>query len=249
MEWTDEGIVLSARKHGETSAIVTLLTRAYAATHGLLRGGAGKGARGILQPGNRVEARWRARLADHLGTLTCEMTHAFAAAVLDDADRLAALSAACAIAEAALPEREPFPPVYDGLLALLQAIEGDVWPVAYVRWELGLLTQLEIRPRSYRNAAATGANDQLAYVSPKSGRAGIEAAGEPYKGRLLALNRRFSPGAATGPAPGPCRRPSPQPDISWSATSSPPWAPPCRRRAAAWRNACDRPWARHELML
>lgn len=200
MEWTDEGIILSARKHGETSAIVTLLTRAYGRHAGLVRGGAGKGARGILQPGNRVEARWRARLAEHLGTLTCEMTHAFAAAVLDDADRLAALSAACAIAEAALPEREPFPPVYDGLLALLQAIENDVWPVAYVRWELGLLTQLGFG-LDLSECAATGRNDQLAYVSPKSGRAVSMAAGEPYKGRLLALPA-FLAGGGNGAAPG-----------------------------------------------
>lgn len=186
MEWTDEGIILSARKHGETSAIVTLLTRAHGRHAGLVRGGAGKGARGILQPGNRVEARWRARLAEHLGTLTCEMAHAFAAAVLDDADRLAALSAACAVAEAALPEREPFPAVYDGLLALMGAIEGDVWPVAYVRWELGLLAQLGFG-LDLSECAATGRNDQLAYVSPKSGRAVSMAAGEPYKGKLLAL--------------------------------------------------------------
>jgi len=200
MEWTDEGIVLSARKHGETSAIVTLLTRAYGRHAGLVRGGAGKAARGILQPGNRVEARWRARLAEHLGTLTCEMTYAFAAAVLDDAARLAALSSACAIAEAALPEREPFPSVYDGLLALLGAIENDVWPVAYVRWELGLLTQLGFG-LDLSECAATGRNDQLAYVSPKSGRAVSLAAGEPYKGRLLALPA-FLAGGGNGAGPG-----------------------------------------------
>ncbi|WP_316976428.1 DNA repair protein RecO [Shumkonia mesophila] len=200
MEWTDEGIVLSARKHGETSAIVTLLTRAYGRHAGLVRGGAGKAARGILQPGNRVEAHWRARLAEHLGTLTCEMTHAFAAAVLDDAARLAALSSACAIAEAALPEREPFPSVYDGLLALLGAIENDVWPVAYVRWELGLLTQLGFG-LDLSECAATGRNDQLAYVSPKSGRAVSLAAGEPYKGRLLALPA-FLAGGGNGAGPG-----------------------------------------------
>lgn len=200
MEWTDEGIILSARKHGETSAIVTLLTRAHGRHAGLVRGGAGKGARGILQPGNRVEARWRARLAEHLGTLTCEMTHAFAAAVLDDADRLAALSAACAVAEAALPEREPFPAVHDGLLALMGAIEGDVWPIAYIRWELGLLAQLGFG-LDLSECAATGRNDQLAYVSPKSGRAVSMAAGEPYKGKLLALPA-FLAGGGNGATPG-----------------------------------------------
>jgi DNA repair protein RecO (recombination protein O) len=199
MEWTDEGIVLSVRKHGETSAIVTLLTRAYGRQAGLVRGGAGKGARGILQPGNRVEAHWRARLAEHLGTLTCEMTHAFAAAVLDYPDRLAALSAACAVSETVLPEREPFTGVYDGLLALLGAIEDDVWPVAYVRWEIGLLTALGFG-LDLSECAATGRNDQLAYVSPKSGRAVSMAAGEPYKGRLLALPA-FLAGGGNGATP------------------------------------------------
>lgn len=197
MEWTDEGIILSARKHGETSAIVGLLTRANGRYAGLVRGGAGKGARGILQPGNRVEARWRARLAEHLGTLVCEMSHAFAAAVLDDPDRLAALSSACTIAEAALPEREPFPAVYDGLLALLGAIENDVWPVAYVRWELGLLAQLGFG-LDLSECAATGRNDQLAYVSPKTGRAVSMAAGEPYKSRLLGLPAFLVAGGGNG---------------------------------------------------
>ena len=81
MEWTDDGIVLSARKHGETSAIVTLLTREHGRHLGLVRGGSGKRARGILQPGNRVEARWQARLAEHLGAYNCDMTEAFAAKV------------------------------------------------------------------------------------------------------------------------------------------------------------------------
>lgn len=200
MEWIDEGIVLAARKHGETSAVVTLLTRVHGRHAGLVRGGTGKAARGVLQPGNRVAARWHARLAEHLGLLACEMTHPFAAAVLDHPDRLAALAAACAVAEAALPEREPCPEVYDGLLALLGAIEDDVWPVAYVRWELGLLAALGFG-LDLSECVATGGNDQLAYVSPKSGRAVSLAAGEPYKGRLLALPPFLAAGGGNGATP------------------------------------------------
>ncbi|MDX9860937.1 MAG: DNA repair protein RecO [Rhodospirillales bacterium] len=197
MEWIDQAIILSVRKHGETSAIVSLLTRANGRYAGLVRGGAGKGARGILQPGNRVDARWRARLAEHLGTLACEMNHAYSAAVLDEPDRLAALSAACAITEAALPEREPFPAVHDGLVALLDAIENGVWPVAYVRWELGLLAQLGFG-LDLSECAATGRNDQLAYVSPKTGRAVSMAAGEPYRSRLLGLPAFLVAGGGNG---------------------------------------------------
>ena len=186
MEWTDQGIVLSSRRHGETSAVATLLTREQGRHSGLVRGGSGKRMRGILQPGNLIDAHWRARLAEHLGTLTCELSHAYAAAVLTDPVRLAALSSACTVAEAALPERAAYPAVYDGLVALLDAIEQDAWPAAYVHWELGLLGELGFG-LDLSHCAATGRNDQLAYVSPKSGQAVSLAAGEPYKDRLLPL--------------------------------------------------------------
>jgi len=186
IEWTDDGVVLTARKHGETSAIVTLMTRAHGRHLGLVRGGAGRRARGTLQPGNRVHARWRARLSEHLGAFTCELTGAVAATLLKDRLRLAGLSAACAVATATLPEREPQPRVYDGLVRLLTALAGEHWPSAYVRWELALLGELGFG-LDLSACAATGRNDQLAYVSPKSGRAVSLAAGEPYRGRLLEL--------------------------------------------------------------
>ncbi|MDA1088993.1 MAG: DNA repair protein RecO [Proteobacteria bacterium] len=186
MDWTDDGIVLSAKKHGETSSIVCLLTREHGRHLGLVRGGAGKKARGILQPGNRVEARWRARLAEHLGTYSCEMTEAFAATVLRDPLKLAGLSAACAITEGALAEREPHQPIFDGLLALIGSLQQENWPSAYVKWELGLLGEIGFA-LDLSTCAATGQNDQLAYVSPKSGRAVSLAAAEPYKKKLLVL--------------------------------------------------------------
>ena len=199
MDWTDTGIVLSARPHGETSAVVTLLTRERGRHAGLVRGGTGKRARGILQPGNLVSAHWRARLAEHLGTLTCELAKSYAADVLADADRLAALSAACSVAEMALPEREAYPAVYDGFIAFLETLGGEAWPTVYVRWELGLLGELGFG-LDLTECAATGQNDQLAYVSPKTGRAVSLAAGEPYRNRLLALPRFLveGGGAANG---------------------------------------------------
>ncbi len=186
IEWTDDGIVLAARKHGETAAIVTLLTRDHGRHLGLVRGGAGRRARGMLQPGNRVHARWRARLSEHLGAFTCELTQAVAALLLKDRLRLAGLSAACAVAEATLPEREPHRGVYDGLGNLLATLAADDWPSAYVRWELALLADLGFG-LDLGSCAATGRNDELAYVSPKSGRAVSLAAGEPYRQKLLAL--------------------------------------------------------------
>ncbi len=186
MDWTDHGIVLATRKHGETSVVLSLLTHDHGRHAGLVRGGAGKRARGILQPGNLVSAHWRARLSEQLGTFTCELVRASAAGLLEDPLRLAGLSAACAMAETALPEREAHAALYDGLLDLLAALPGDDWPSRYVHWEMAMLRDLGFG-LDLSECAATGRNDQLAYVSPKSGRAVSLAAGEPYRKSLLPL--------------------------------------------------------------
>ncbi len=186
MDWTDQGIVLSARKHGESSAIVTLLTSAYGVHAGLVRGGNGKRKRGDLQPGNKVQAHWRARLAEHLGNYTCELSHAHAATLLGDANKLACLSAALAVTEQSLPERQPHPAIFEGLSVLLESLKGDIWPSVYVKWEVGLLGELGFG-LDLRSCASTGSTKNLVYVSPKSGRAVSRGAGEPYLKSMLAL--------------------------------------------------------------
>ncbi|MEE8515940.1 MAG: DNA repair protein RecO [Alphaproteobacteria bacterium] len=216
MDWSDDGIVLSARKYGESAAIVTLLTLANGRHAGLVRGGTGRRARGIYQPGNRVRATWRARLADHLGSYSCELTHSWAADILDDSLRLMALSAACAMTEVTLAEREPHPALFQGLTALLSSLAsrpetvngtepgngddggdaggddgGDAgfaapWPARYARWELMLLSELGFG-LDLASCAVTGASDDLVFVSPRTGRAVSSDAGAPYKERLLPL--------------------------------------------------------------
>jgi DNA repair protein RecO (recombination protein O) len=192
VEWSDEGIVLAARRHGEGSAIVSLLTLAHGRHLGLVRGGAGRRARGIYQPGNQVSAHWRARLSDHLGTFTCELTEAHAATLMEDALALAGLSAACALAEAALPEREPHAVLYEGTLELLASMRRADRLVSYVHWELGLLAELGYG-LDLTTCAATGRGDDLAYVSPRTGRAVSRQAGAGWHDKLLAL-----PGFLTG---------------------------------------------------
>lgn len=186
MEWTDDGIVLSLRRHGESAAIVTLLTREHGRHSGLVRGAMGKSARGIYQPGNRLRATWRARLAEHLGTLQCELVTPHAAAVMADADRLACLTAACAVAEDSLAEHEAHPAAFEGLEILLQSLNGEDWPTVYVKWEVGLLSELGFG-LDLSACAATGVTEDLVHVSPKSGRAVSREAGLPYRDRLLPL--------------------------------------------------------------
>ncbi len=191
LEWSDEAIVLEARPHGESGAVVSLLTERHGRHAGFVRGGQGRQMRPVLQPGNAVSARWSARLAEHIGNLTLELTGAHAATVMDDRARLAALASAAALCERALPERAPHPATYHGVLALIAALAGDAtsgahWREVYVQWELLLLRDLGYGLDLAR-CAAGGANDQLAYVSPRTGRAVSLAAGEPYAERLLPL--------------------------------------------------------------
>lgn len=186
MDWTDEGILLSARKHGETSVIAVALTRDHGRHAGLVRGGTGRKARGLLQAGNRLQLHWRGRLADHLGAYTCELMDGYAGQVLDDGDRLAALASACAITELSLPERESHPVLFDALMALMAALPQDDWAAAYVAWEVGVLGELGFG-LDLEACAATGALDDLVYVSPKTGRAVSRDAGMPYKDKLLKL--------------------------------------------------------------
>ncbi len=187
MEWTDLGIVLAVRKHGESSVIATLLTEHYGRHAGLVRGGAGRRHRGALQVGNRLRVTWRARLPEHLGHFNCELAYARTATVLADKRRLAGLSAAAAVLERSLPEREPQPGIYAAFDDLLDAIVGSVhWPETYVVWEVELLRELGFGLDLTR-CALTDRTDDLAYVSPRSGRAVSRDAAGDYRNRLLPL--------------------------------------------------------------
>ena len=187
MEWADEGIVLATRRHGESAVIATLLTPSHGRHAGLVRGGAGRRLRGALQVGNRLRVVWRARLPDHLGSFSCELVEALSATLLDDGRRLAALSAAAAVLERALPEREPQAGIYAAFASLLEAIaQRPGWPAAYVRWEIGLLRDLGFG-LDLASCALTGRGDDLAYVSPRSGRAVNRDAAGDYRDRLLPL--------------------------------------------------------------
>ncbi len=186
MQWTDEGIVLSVRSHGETAAIVDLWTRAHGRHMGLVHGGRSRRLRPVLQAGNHVDAAWKARLADQLGSMSVEMRRAFAAETLDDAQALMALSSITTLT-GLLPERDPHPNLYEITLFVLGFLnDATVWPALMVRWELALLDELGFG-LDLSQCAATGTNDQLIYVSPKSGRAVSASAGEPYRDKLLPL--------------------------------------------------------------
>ncbi len=182
MEWSAAGIILGASPYGKGDALASIFTEQHGVTRGLARGGLSRARAAIWQAGNLVEARWVARLSDQLGSYTAELVHAGAALAMQDALSLAILSAACAVAEGALPEREPHPRAFRGLLHLI--VHLDV--AGLIEWELGLLADLGFGLDLAR-CAVTGARENLAYVSPKTGRAvSGEAAGQ-WRERLLPL--------------------------------------------------------------
>ena len=186
VSWEDQGIILAVRSFGEHDAIITLLTEKQGRHAGIVKGGSGKRGRSLLQPGNLVKAWWRARLDEQLGTFTLEGLRPFAADAMSVPEVLAGLAALCAMAEATLPEREPHADVYRHTLHLLENLHGAGWEANYVLWELALLRDMGYG-LDLTTCAATGATDDLAYVSPRSGRAVSRAAGAPYVPRLLVL--------------------------------------------------------------
>ncbi|HWE73061.1 MAG TPA: DNA repair protein RecO [Stellaceae bacterium] len=200
MQWDDEGIVLATRAHGERALVVQLLTREHGRHAGLLRGGQSPKTRAHWQIGNRLTISWRARLAEHLGFIGGEVVAAHVARLLDDKLRLGALASAAALAASALPEREPHPRAYRGLLHLIEALAAnDRWAIAYVEWEVALLEELGFG-LDLSSCAATGETENLIYVSPRSGQAVSAGAGAPYREKLLPLPP-FLRGAAARPGP------------------------------------------------
>ena len=187
IEWRDQGILLSCRRHGETSAIIDVFTPAQGRHAGVVRGGASRKIAPILQPGAQLDVVWRARLEEHIGSFQVEPVRSRAAMAMNDRLSLAGLNAVTAMLGFCLPEREPHPSLYRSSEQLLDLLDqSDLWPLAYLRWELQLLSEMGYG-LELNSCAVTGSTDDLIYVSPKSGRAVSRQAAGEWADRLLPL--------------------------------------------------------------
>ncbi|MEY3307274.1 MAG: hypothetical protein RLZZ413_1312 [Pseudomonadota bacterium] len=195
MEWRDQGALLAVRRHGETAAIIEVFTAAHGRHAGVVRGGASRKLAPLLQPGAQLDVTWRARLEDHLGHFTVEPLQT-RTAILSDRAALSALNAICALLAQSLPERDAHPALYPATIALLDALEGAEWPLAYLRWELLLLEDLGFGLDLTR-CAVTGEAEDLAFVSPRTGRAVSRAGAGDWADRLLPLPACLTGGDAT----------------------------------------------------
>ncbi|MEM1265235.1 MAG: DNA repair protein RecO [Pseudomonadota bacterium] len=185
MEWRDEGVLLSVRRHGESAAIIEVFTRDHGRHAGLVRGGASRRWAPVLQPGAGLAVAWAARLEGHLGTYKVEPMVS-RAHLLADRAALAGLSSLTAMAAAFLPEREALPEVFEATEALLERFEDRDWPAYYVLWEVQLLGSLGYGLALDRCAVGGGRED-LSHVSPRTGAAVSRDAGAAWVDRLLVL--------------------------------------------------------------
>ncbi len=187
MDWRDTGILLNTRKHGETSLIIEVFTAEHGRHSGVLRGGTSRKLAPHLQPGAQLDLAWRARLEDHIGSFTAEPQRSRAAAAFADRLALAGLNAVTALLAFCLPDREPHPALYARSEALLDLLDRpDVWPLAYLQWELALLEDMGFG-LDLSVCAVTGATEGLTHVSPRSGRAVTRQGAGEWADRLLPL--------------------------------------------------------------
>ncbi|AIK96052.1 DNA repair protein RecO [Candidatus Odyssella acanthamoebae] len=186
MKWQEDGVILSLRQHGENSAVVSLLTRSHGRHAGIIR--ISSRNRPILQPGNTVQAQWSARLSEHLGAFQLELVHSPLARIMPDSLRLTAMVSLLTILDRLLAERHPYSLIYDMVVNLMQKLAdpGSGWLKDYAIFELRLLEALGYG-LDLSQCAATGRQDDLTYVSPKSGCAVSREAGLPYANKLFEI--------------------------------------------------------------
>lgn len=186
MQWTDEGIVIGVKRHGEANAILELMTRDHGRHLGLVRGGFGSRMKPVLQPGNTLSAAWRARLDEHLGNYTVEAVNLRAANFFSASHAIYGVSHLAALMRL-LPERDPHAGLYAEFGDVLDHLDnaGVAAPMV-VRFELQVLAELGFG-LDLEQCASTGACDELVYVSPKSGRAVSREAGAPWADKMLRL--------------------------------------------------------------
>ncbi|MCL4137603.1 UNVERIFIED_CONTAM: hypothetical protein GTU68_022825 [Idotea baltica] len=187
IEWRDEGALLKVRKHGESSAIIEVFTATHGRAAGIVRGGTSRKIAPLLQPGAQLDVTWKARLEDHLGSYTIEPVRSRTAQVMQDRLALAGLNAVSSILSFVLPERESHAALYTRTIQLLDLLgRNDVWPLAYLQWEIALLEDMGFA-LDLSTCAVSGANDDLFYVSPRTGRAVSRVAAGDWADRLLPL--------------------------------------------------------------
>ena len=191
MHWRDQGVLLAVRRHGETAAMLEVFTESHGRHSGYLHGASSRKISTFLQPGTQLSIEWRARLHEFTGYFKIEPIHVRASEILVDRLALIALSSICALLCRSMPERDPDPVFYHRSIRLMNELPvADSWYGSYLRWELALLDVLGIGLDLGR-CAVTGQQDDLGYVSSRTGRAVSRTGAGQWAARLLPLPSCF----------------------------------------------------------
>ena len=187
MKWEDEGILLSVRNYGENNAIIVCFTNNHGRHAGMVRQAYSAKQNNALEPGMQLNLVWNARLNEHLGIFLIDKIKSRTANLIQTKQKLLGFNSLISLLLISLPERESFEKLYKATVNLVDMMETEKsWVSSYVRWELLLLAELGFG-LDLSECALTGESLNLAYVSPKSGRAVSSSAGLEWKNKLLCL--------------------------------------------------------------
>jgi DNA repair protein RecO (recombination protein O) len=183
--FSDIGIIISVRQHGESGAVIHVLSENNGKCGGYVNGAQASGRlRSVLQQGNIVSVDWQSKSEGQLGRFDVELEQDISASLLSDAKSLLAVQSACGLMDMFLPDREKQDALFHGTCALLNILKTDQWPAVYITWEMAFLKEMGYGI-DISKCAVSGVTDNLTHVSPKSGRAVCAGEAEPYKSKLL----------------------------------------------------------------
>lgn len=199
MKFNDEGYIINIKKHGESSAILTVLTRQNGKVVGFVKNGLTKKNLGVYQLGNFVAIEAYARVDENMLSLKVELIAPTAVNFISDAAKLETLASFCGLCNACMPEQMPLERLFYYVDSFFNLILEDNWITHYSYFEFYLLDFLGIA-LDLSECSATGTTENLKYVSPKTGKAVCAEAGEPYKNRLFSfpqfiLDQNYAPTA------------------------------------------------------
>ncbi len=188
MNWTDDAFVLSSKRHGESSVILYLLTKNRGKHAGFIRSINKKNIKSTIQPGNLVRVNWRARVEESLGNYNLELIESLSTNFLYNPIYLLTLSSICSLCNETLPEREPVPSIYTCVNEIINLFseQKEILISKYIFFELDMLSSLGFG-LDLSSCVLTGSRKDLAWVSPKSGKAVSYNSGLEYSNKLLYL--------------------------------------------------------------
>ena len=184
MQFEDDGYIINLRKHGENSLILTVLSQNHGKVTGYVKNCLHKKNLALFQLGNHVHVDAYSRVDENMLSLKVELLEASSVNFFSDIQKIACLSSFCELSNATMPELFPLESFFNTINNFFNFINEDNWIYYYCCFEFYLLDMLGIG-LDLSECAATQRTDNLAYVSPKSGKAVCEEAGNLYKDKLF----------------------------------------------------------------